>query len=243
MMPIAPPPLSPWSPSTWQTLRSLGFSQSYPAGVSLFIQGVPAQTVGFVEDGLVKLMRCESHAEDVIVAIRGNGWPLGSTAALLQIPHIVTAETLTRSNILMVPADRFLALVRTDERLSLELHHIHASEVVDLVSLAAGLGALSARDRLLNLIGQTLTAAHVHDAPGPLRVTLPLKYSELARAVMTTPQHLARVLRRLEDDNLVVRQKGWLVIPDQARFWRSVGTDANAPASTCRGGDLQLVHR
>jgi CRP/FNR family cyclic AMP-dependent transcriptional regulator len=224
----APPASSLWSPHGLQALRSLGFSQAYPPGVSLFVQGSPVQTVGLIEEGLVKLMRWENQTDDVTVAIRGDGWPLGSTAALLQVPHIVTAETLTRSQILLVPADRFLTLVRTDERLSADLHHIHAWEIADYVTHLAGLGALSTRDRLLHLIGQAVTAAHTRDLHGPLRVTLPLKYSELARAVVTTRQHLARVLRQLEDDNLVLRQKGCLVIPDPVKFWRSIRNNGGA---------------
>jgi hypothetical protein len=54
---------------------------------------------------------------------------------------------------------------------------------------------------------------------GPVRVALPLRYTELARAIVTTRQHLARVLKQLEDDDLIRRQKGWLVIPDLERFW------------------------
>jgi CRP-like cAMP-binding protein len=75
---------------------------------------------------------------------------------------------------------------------------------------------------LLRLIGEVV-AAEYHAAPsGPLRVALPLKYTELARAIVTTRQHLSRVLKQLEDENLIHREKGWLVIPDANRFWAAI---------------------
>ena len=139
----------------------------------------------------------------------------------------MTAETLTGCQILVVPADKFLSFVATDTRASSDLHRIHALELVDYVSHLAGLGALSTRDRLLSLISEALTK-EAREATSPVRVILPLTYSELARAVVTTRQHLARVLKQLENDNLVVRQKGWLVIPDPARFWRLVRKSGQA---------------
>jgi len=212
---------SVWSSHTWRAFQSIGFSQTYPPGAELFTQGRPVRTIGLIEEGLVKLTRWASETDDVTVGIRTAGWPLGSAAALLQVPHILTAETLTRCQVLVIPADGFLRLVATDECTSADLHHIHAWELVDYVSHLAGVGALSARDRLLGLVSAAL-AKDAPDAAGPVRVTLPLKYSEVARAVMTTRQNLARVLKQLEKENLIVRQKGWLVVPDPARFWSEV---------------------
>jgi CRP-like cAMP-binding protein len=212
----------PWSPYAWEAIRSVAFSQSYPPGVLLFAQGTPVRAVGIIEDGLVKLTRWGSQSKDVTVGIRASGWPLGSASAFLEVPHIVTAETLTLCQILLIPADKFRTLVASDERISADLHHVHAWELIDYVSHLAGLGALSARDRLLRFLSELLRARKATGASGPVRITLPLKYAELAQAVVTTRQHLARVLKQLEDERLVVREKGWLVIPDPARFWRSV---------------------
>src|SRR5438093_8366410 len=90
-----------WAAHSWQAFKSIGFSLTYPAGVSLFAQGSPVRTVGLIEEGLVKLTRWAGQTDDVTVGIRATGWPLGSAAALLKVPHIVTAETLTRCQILL----------------------------------------------------------------------------------------------------------------------------------------------
>ena len=217
-----PPTTSLWSSRAWDALRTVGFSQTYPPAVSIFEQGTLVEAVGVIEEGLVKLLRWEHRGEAVNVGIRFTGGPLGTAAAILREPHAVTVETLTRCRILSIPVDHFLQLVTTDRQLSSDLHQIHARELLGYVAQLGTLCALSTRDRLLRLIGEVVAAEHQTATVGPLRVALPLRYTELARTIATTRQHLSRVLKQLEDDNLVRRDKGWLVIPEPTSFWTAV---------------------
>ena len=203
-------------------MRAVGFSQTYPPAASLFEQGSPVEAIGVVEEGLVKLLRWEHRGEAVNVGIRFTGGPLGTAAAVLREPHAVTVETLTRCRILSIPVDHFLQLVATNGHVSSDLHLIHAQELFECFAQLGGLGALSTRERLLRLIGEVVIAEHPSAALGPLRVALPLRYTELARAIVTTRQHLSRVLKQLEEENLIRRDKGWLLIPDLNRFWAAV---------------------
>lgn len=220
--PNLPTVRSLWSSQAWGALRAVGFSQAYPPAVSLFEQGSPVEAIGVVEEGLVKLLRWEHRGEAVTVGIRFSGGPLGTAAAILRAPHPVTAETLTRCRILSIPVDHFLQLVTTNGHVSSDLHHIHAQELFECFAQLGGLGALSTRERLLRLIGEVVAAEHQSAVVGPLRVALPLRYTELARAIVTTRQHLSRVLKQLEDENLIRRDKGWLIIPDPNRFWAAI---------------------
>ena len=211
-----------WSSHAWEALRAVGFSQSYPPAVSLFEQGSPVEAIGVIEEGLVKLLRWEHQDEAVTVGIRFSGRPLGAAAAILRAPHPVAAETLIPCRILSIPVNHFLQLVTTNGQVSSDLHYLHAQELFDCFANLGGLGALSTRDRLLRLIGEVVAAEHHSATAGPLRVALPLKYTELARAIVTTRQHLSRVLKQLEDENLIRREKGWLVIPDPNSFWAAI---------------------
>jgi len=222
--PNLPAPTSLWSSHAWEALRAVGFSQTYPPNVSLFEQGSPVEAVGVIEEGLVKLLRWEHRGEAVSVGIRFSGAPLGTAAAILRAPHAVTVETLTRCRVLSIPVDHFLQLVMSNGQLSSDLHHIHAQELLGFIAHLGTLCALSTRDRLLRLIGEVVAAEHQSAAVGPLRVALPLRYTELARAIVTTRQHLSRVLKQLEDDNLIRREKGWLVIPEPNSFWAAINT-------------------
>jgi CRP-like cAMP-binding protein len=220
--PSLPAAESLWSSDAWKALRAVGFSQTYPPGLSFFEQGSPVETIGVIEEGLVKLLRWEHRGEAVTVGIRFSGGPLGVAAAILRAPHPVTAETLTRCRILLIPVEHFLQLLMTNAQVSSDVHQIHAQELFDCFAQIGGLGALSTRDRLLRLIGEVVAAEHQTAGTRPLRVALPLRYTELARAIVTTRQHLSRVLKQLEDENIIRRDKGWLVIPDPNRFWAAI---------------------
>jgi CRP/FNR family transcriptional regulator, cyclic AMP receptor protein len=211
-----------WSAEAWAALRAVGFSQMYPAGVSLFEQGTPVEAIGVIEEGLVKLLRWEHPDEAVTIGIRFSGRPLGAAAAILHAPHPVAAETLIPCRMLSIPVEQFLQLVTTNARVSSDLHYLHAQELFDCFANLGGLGALSTRDRLLRLIGEVVVAEHGAGTAGPLRVALPLKYTELARAIVTTRQHLSRVLKQLEDEHLIRREKGWLMIPNPDTFWAAI---------------------
>jgi CRP-like cAMP-binding protein len=175
-----------------------------------------------IESGLVKLLRWETPETEVTVSIRYPGWPLACEAAILGVPCIVTAETLTRCRISSVRSELFLDAVKTDEKVSFDLHRVHAQELAEYITHLGGLGALSTRDRLLRLIGELLRAEGSPPEGGPLRLRLPVSYQELARTVVTTRQHLARVLKELENDQILLRRKGSLVIPNPARFWSAI---------------------
>lgn len=217
-----PATMSLWSSHAWEALRAVGFSQTYPPAVSIFEQDSPVEAVGVIEEGLVKLLRWEHRGEAVTVGIRFVGGALGTAPAILRKTHAVTVETLTRCRICSIPVDQFLRLVTTDHQVSSDVHHIHAQELLGYVAHLGTLCALSTRDRLLRLIGEVVAAEHPPAAEGPLRVALPLRYTELARAIVTTRQHLSRILKQLEDDNLVRREKGWLVIPEPNSFWTAI---------------------
>jgi CRP-like cAMP-binding protein len=211
-----------WSSQALEALRTVGFSQTYPPACSFLEQGSPVEVIGVIEEGLVKLLRWEHRGEAVTVGIRFSGGALGVAAAILRAPHPVTAETLTRCRMLLIPVNHFLQLLMTNGQVSSDLHNIHAQELFDCFAHIGGLGALSTRDRLLRLIGEVVAANHQSASTGPLRIALPLRYAELARAIVTTRQHLSRVLKQLEDENLIRRDKGWLVIPDPNRFWAAI---------------------
>src|SRR5258705_2667297 len=208
-----------WSSHAWEEFQAVGLAQTYPPGVSLFEQGSPVRAVALIEEGLVKLLRWENQAEAVTVGIRVSGWPLGTAAAILGAPHVVTAETLTRCKILSISLDHFLQLVMINVQVSSDLHQIHAQELLDYVTHLAGLGALSTKDRLLRLIGEIITAEYQSSMVCPLPVALPLLYTELSRAIVITQHHLAPVTKQFVAYDLNRRQKGWLVIPDLERFW------------------------
>jgi DNA-binding HxlR family transcriptional regulator len=53
----------------------------------------------------------------------------------------------------------------------------------------------------------------------PLRLQLLLKKSEVARLIAVAPQYLSELLRQLENEGILRREKGWLIVLDRERLW------------------------
>jgi CRP-like cAMP-binding protein len=51
-----------------------------------------------------------------------------------------------------------------------------------------------------------------------MKLQIPLKLKELAQLIAITPEHLSRLLRELEQQGVISRNKGWLIMTDPCKF-------------------------
>jgi CRP-like cAMP-binding protein len=193
-------------------VKDLAGPLTYPASVELFHQGSPPQDVYLIERGLVKLIRLERGGHEIITSLRFAGWLLGASPVIVEKPYPVTALTVTRCSLRRVPAEIFREHLRANPQLSWYLHQMHSHEVFDNVEHVAQLGCLSARLRFERLLRQLLASAAPAAAPHEIRLRIPLKHWEVAELIAVTPEHLSRMLRKMEAEGLLRREKGWLII-------------------------------
>ena len=64
-----------------------------------------------------------------------------------------------------------------------------------------------ARTRLMNLLKGFAELTNTPHSEGPLQVTLPLSQLEISGFLSLTPEHLSRLIRQLETDGNISRQK------------------------------------
>jgi CRP/FNR family transcriptional regulator len=184
----------------------------YPPMIELFRQGDPANDVFLIERGLVKLTRLESNGREVIVDLRFPGWLLGAASVILKQPHAVSAITLTSSYLHRIPASAFQQLVNTNGLVSLYIHQMHSRDVHDKVRHVAQLGCLTARERLFHLLHRLTPEPTDGESTNEVRIQLPLKYWELAQLIAITPEHLSRLVKRLQDKGVLRQEKNWLIL-------------------------------
>ena len=53
-----------------------------------------------------------------------------------------------------------------------------------------------------------------------VKLQTPLKHREIAELIAVTPEQLSRLLKGMEEDGLLRREKGWLILRD-VRMWGS----------------------
>jgi CRP/FNR family transcriptional regulator len=213
----APPPTSYRG-----AIERLAPPEEYPAKVEIFQQGSTACEVFFIDQGFVKLSCLSEDGKELIVGMRSCGAMLGSASVMLGRPHPVTATALTCCLLRRIPLVMFFELARTDAQFGWHLHQVHSREVYDQASHLVALRYLSARKRLEHLLWQVIYAMKFDTDPTPDKISLPLKFLDLARLIGITAEHFSRVLRQMEEESVIRRENGALVILNPQELYHSV---------------------
>jgi CRP-like cAMP-binding protein len=193
----------------------IGIVRSYRPGSELLQQGIPAEAVYFIHDGLVKLVWNEPRGKESIVGLRWKGWFLGAPPVISNIPCPTSAITLTSSSIERIPSERFLTRLRNDPDLAWEMHQNHSREICEQFRWLGELACCSARRRLLSVIERLISTIGTHSRTRNSRLRLlPLKRKDIAELIAVTPEHLSRLLRQLASEGLVDLTGGWILVPN-----------------------------
>jgi CRP-like cAMP-binding protein len=83
---------------------------------------------------------------------------------------------------------------------------------------ASQLACLSARDRLEQLLSQFISALRLRGQQREVRLRLPLKQLEIAGVIAVTPEHLCVILKRMQEEGMIRREKGWIIVTDPERL-------------------------
>jgi CRP-like cAMP-binding protein len=204
-------------------LDGLGPLQRYPPAIELFKQHAQAQDIYIVEHGLVKLIRLNQEGREMILGLRSPGWVLGDASVVLQKPYAASAFTLTYCHLRRIPAESFIELLQTNAHISWYFHQLQSREIYNQIGHMEGLGFLSARHRLEQLLWQLVSTQRLNnsqeeDLREETRLNLPLKQTEIAELIAVTPEHLSRVLKQMQNEGILRREKGWIIIADPQKL-------------------------
>jgi CRP-like cAMP-binding protein len=210
--------------------------QKYPAGVELLKQDEMATDVWIIDDGVVKLTYVDVDGRAFIVGLRLKGWILGSASVILERPSPVAAFTMTPCHLQRLDAEIFLEMLSGNSTLSLWLHRMQSQEVLDQLVCMTQASALSARQRLEELIAKFVHPLEGNAQSIDVRVTLPCSHRDLAGLLGITPEHLSRLLRQLTNEGLIRRAKGWIVVTDLRKL-------RSAPSATDAADTVDICQR
>jgi CRP/FNR family transcriptional regulator, cyclic AMP receptor protein len=211
----------PMESECWKILSTFASAQTYPTATELFKQGSSAEEIYFIHQGLVKLVYLNSNGKEFLVGLRSSGWTLGVSSVLLEKPFPVSAITLTRCSLIRIPAKSFLQALETDYQLTQYILRVQSREFYDQVSTLVGLGCHSARHRFEQLLWQLTSALEQDNLQNAIHVQLPLKHWEIAQLLSVTPQHLSKLIKQMQQEGIIKREKGWLIIPNPQSLYHT----------------------
>lgn len=187
--------------------------QTYPAQATVFLQDTPADTVYLVEHGVVKLVRVAPNGHHVIIGLRRRRWMIGAPSVFLEKPYSFTGITLVPSSLRGIPAKDFLNLAKANNELYWHLLQMLSREIFNQMKKVESISCMSAQERLEQFLCDMINELNPVGA-GPVSVSLPLNNQELAQLLAITPEHLCRVLKKMELKGMIRREHGILTVTD-----------------------------
>lgn len=194
-------------------LRARGFR----AGESIYRQGQCASGLFVLASGTAKLVRATVHGRDVVTDVLAPDEGFGTLDVLGQPVHTESAEAVTASCALEIPAEvlenamsrhpglarAVLAeVLRRLEKAQQTIRRLAADPVEQRVAAA-----------LLALADKLGTAER-----GTLTLEVPLTRADFAALTGTTPETVSRVMSRLRDEGILATGRRWTIVRDRARL-------------------------
>lgn len=198
-------------------LASCRTVRDIPPHHTIFAQGEATHTANFICEGLVKVTHTMPDGKRVIIALRRSGWLLGIGAITNGISYPNTAETVTRCKICIFPADLLRQSMETNAPLAVWIAKMLASGFYSSIMNVSEKSLLSGRQRLEKFLREMVEMSR---CKGSREIKLPilLKQWEVAQMLSLTPQHLARLIKQMEHEEILIRKKGWLIVHDPKRL-------------------------
>ncbi len=199
---------------------------------TLFSQGQVADSVYYVEEGLLKLTRRNETGGRIILTIRGAGHLVGEEALMGgdAQTYYTEADVLTVSNIFKVPREVFNRAIAASPEFSAAL----ISYLLDRrMALAEKVELLCLHDveyRILHYLAELSTVVSpVPDAEG---YQLPITQLELADLIGATRETTSTTLNQLERRGLLKLSRRMLTVPSPSTLRSAAAAKVNGTNGT-----------
>ncbi len=177
---------------------------AHSGGSIVFKEGGPADGIYVLCDGEVKLYATSPNGRTMILKIARIGDVLGLSATLNDLPHEVTAETLSPCNFKHLSQDLFLSFLQEHAEAgytaALTLAKEHRQVVLGARRLALSPSAATRIAQILiEFAGLDVTRKPTSRFP------MVLTHAELASLISASRETVTRVLNQLERDGIISR--------------------------------------
>jgi CRP/FNR family transcriptional regulator, dissimilatory nitrate respiration regulator len=176
---------------------------------AIYYQDDEQDGVYYVSSGLIALEFTDYAGNRICDRLIHGGGSFGYASFLMQAKHSVSAIALVTSRVLHLSSKFISSLSRETCLLRRGLEDDLARAVIARrTDLMAG-ERRNLRSRILWLV---LQFAEQQQQQYPLRISIPINYSTMARVVNATPESFSRAIRRLEEDGICRFEKNWVEI-------------------------------
>ncbi len=177
--------------------------QPVAKGALLYAAGEPAERMLVVDSGRVKVFRTAADGTEHIMYLLEPRSVDSEAALFADVAHQNSAVAITDARVCSIRRDDFRELVATTPQLAVSLLSAFGNRLTMLENRSAGLGTLTAHDRLLRYLEDT--GAHLRTN----YFRLPMSKHDLAGWLSITPETLSRNLKQLVTEGRIAMQGRW----------------------------------
>ncbi len=219
------------SPDTFRVATAGAHLQRFPAGTTLLLEGDPVDFLYVLLDGQVELHGTWNDRETVLAILR----PISTfilAAVVLDAHALMSARTLDRCEILMIPGDAIRTAMRLDPRFAMAVSRDLAGAFRGMVRSNKNIKLRNSTERLANYL---LTQRATYDSGGTVR--LHHEKRVLASLLGMTPENLSRSFSALQSYGVSVN--GAIVtLGNVAALEQLAKPDPLIDIHAPRGGDI-----
>lgn len=189
----------------------------YARGEMVFRIGEPCESFQVVVVGQVKLFVLSPTGHEKVIELIAPGHSFAEALMFLRKPCLVNAQVLADSLLLSVQRQAVLDELERDSRFALRML---AGLSRRLHGLVHDVQAAALQSGVQRVVGYLLRDPPTHDGSGSdvLTVSLPVSKATVASRLSLTPEYFSRVLRELEEAQLIEVDKRDIRILDVQRL-------------------------
>ena len=180
------------SDSSFEALTRGAYVQNFPPNMELITEGEPADFLHIVQDGCLELFCRWADRESSITTLYENSTFI-LAATIKNRPNLMSARTLQKSRVIMIPSENVRAVFRTDPDFAMaivdELSRCYRATIRNMKNLKLR----TSLERLANY----LLKLHRRQGQG-LELELPIEKRRLASYLGMTPENLSRGFNHLK---------------------------------------------
>ena len=178
--------------TNFDALMRGSYVQNFPAQIDLVTEGDPADFLHVVIEGAVELYAGWSGRETSIATVR----PISTfilAATIRDAPYLMSARTLERSRIALIPSQDVRAIFDRDGNFARSIVAELAQSYRSIVKTTKDLKLRTSLERLANYL-----LREQRRQSGPAAFDLPYDKKRIASLLGMTPENLSRAFRSLE---------------------------------------------
>jgi CRP-like cAMP-binding protein len=176
--------------------------QRYQRGQGIFYEGHAANAVYCVYSGRVKLYKVGRKDEETLIRLLGPGDIIGYRAMLASEPYAATAEAVEACTLCVISSETLSELMKESPDLALKLLAQLACELRTSEEQMLSILQESVRQRTARVMLWLFEQGGSGVDVGP-ESTIPIRRTELAQMIGTTPETLSRILHQFADRGII----------------------------------------